>query len=115
MKKSSSKNNENIVPSNNINQLLLNNDDLREKYENIKAKRQSYKKRIKILEKKVDNLINKITELEINSREQYQIIKRKNHNSNYLYDCIKNLENKFNNAIILEPQNNNLPFCSKKK
>ena len=39
---------ENIVPSNNINQLLLDNNDLRGKYENIKVKRKSYQNRIKI-------------------------------------------------------------------
>tara|TARA_B110001454_G_C12718390_1_gene433580 strand:+ start:3287 stop:3637 length:351 start_codon:yes stop_codon:yes gene_type:complete len=105
---------DNIVPSNNINQLLLDNNDLREKYENIKSQRKSYKNRIKILEKKVENLTNKITELEINSRDQYQMIKRKGSDSSYLYDRIKILEKKINNAIILEPQSNNIPFCSKK-
>lgn len=106
---------ENIVPSNNINQLLLDNNDLRGKYENIKVKRKSYQNRIKILEKKVENLMNKVTELEINNRDQYTMIKRKGSDSSYLYDRIKILEKKINNAIILEPPTNNLPFCSKKK
>ena len=42
------------------------------------------------------------------------MIKRKGSDSSYLYDRIKILEKKINNAIILEPQSNNLPFCSKK-
>lgn len=104
-----------ITPSENINSLLKDNNELKEKYYRIKIKRKSYKNRIRILEKKVAELTNKLTELEIQSREHYRISNRGSSTSNYLNDRIDTLENKLKNTIILQPQQNNIPFCSRKK
>ena len=110
-----SDNKEKITPSNNINSLLKDNVELKEKYYKIKIKRKSYKNRIRILEKKVDKLTNKLTELEIQSRDHYTISNRGSSTSHYLNNRIIELEKKLNNTIILQPQKNNLPFCIKKK
>ena len=103
-----------ITPSENINKLLNDNNELKEKYYKIKVKRKSYKNRIRILEEKVDKLTNKVCELEINNREQYRRYQRGSDSSSYLHDRIQFLEKKLKNVIILEPQKNNIPFCSKK-
>jgi phage-related minor tail protein len=105
---------ENITPSKEINHVLKNNDKLREKYYKIKIKRKSYKNRIRILEKQVAQLTNKLTELELQSRDHYKISQRGSSTSSYFNDRINILEEKMNNTIILEPQKNNLPFCVKK-
>lgn len=103
-----------ITPSININTLLQDNNVLKEKYYKIKIKRKSYKNRIRILEEKVDRLTNKLTELELESRDHYQISNRGSGTSRYLNDRIQRLEKRLNNSIILEPQKNNIPFCVKK-
>lgn len=106
---------DNITPSNHINNVLNDNDELKQKYYKIKTQRKSYKNRIIILEKKIAELTNQITELEINYRELYKINKRGNGTSNYLHDRIVNIEKKLDNSILLESPKNNLPFCVKKK
>jgi len=105
---------EDLTPSDNINKVLNDNQELKEKYYKIKIKRRSYKNRIKHLEKQVAQLTNKVTELEINSRDHYRTFKRSSNTSSYFNDRIDTLERKLQNTIILEPQNNNIPFCSKK-
>jgi len=103
-----------LTPSKDINRLLKDNDELKMKYYNIKIKRKSYKNRIRILEKQVAQLTNKLTELELQSRDHYKFSKRGNSTSSYFNERINILEEKLNNSIILEPQKNNLPFCVKK-
>jgi uncharacterized coiled-coil DUF342 family protein len=105
---------DNITPSNHINNVLNDNDELKQKYYKIKTERKSYKNRIIILEKKIAKLTNQITELEINSRELYKINKRGSGTSNYLHNRIKNIEKKLDNSILLESPKNNIPFCVKK-
>jgi len=104
-----------ITPSHEINKVLNDNQELKEKYYKIKIKRKSYKNRIRMLENKVEKLINKVGELEIHNREQYRQQQRGSNTSNYLNERILTLEKKLQNTIILQPQNNNIPFCSKKK
>jgi predicted RNase H-like nuclease (RuvC/YqgF family) len=103
-----------ITPSQDINKVLDDNRELKEKYYNIKIKRKSYKNRIKMLENKVEKLINKVGELEIHNRQQYIRQKRGSNTSDFLLNRIETLEKKLQNTIILQPQNNNISFCSKK-
>ena len=106
---------EDLTPSKNINTILNDNQELKEKYYKIKIKRRSYKNRIKHLEKQVAQLTNKVTELEINSRDHYRTFQRGSSTTSYLLDRIISLEKKLNNTIILQPQDNSIPFCIKKK
>jgi predicted nuclease with TOPRIM domain len=103
------------TPSPNINKLLLNDNEMQNKYDRIKNERESYKKRIHYLENSVDKLINKVQNLEINERQNYTKEKRKWNTMNQLYDRIVMVETELKEGIILKVPENNRPFLEPKK
>tara|TARA_B110000285_G_scaffold234430_1_gene311376 strand:+ start:1628 stop:2005 length:378 start_codon:yes stop_codon:yes gene_type:complete len=106
---------EEITPSTNINSILLNNNEMKNKYNRIKMERESYIKKIYDLETKYDKLFNRVSILEINERQTYTTDKRRMNSMNQLYDRIIQVETELKEGIILKAPKNNRPFLEPRK
>jgi len=106
---------EEITTSSNINSILLNNNEMKNKYDRIKKERESYIQRICNLEERFEKLYNVVRNLEINERQNYTKDKRRTKSINHLYNRIVLIETELKDVIVLKAPENNRAFLEPKK